>query len=146
MKKNSFIIILFLLLVSINGFGQAKKFIACGYEEVLQINSIILKNHSLINNIASSKRDSLIHTIQLNLDSVEGCNKSYKLKKKDLLILKEFINSTKLIIYFNISDSNFSNLEHSSILIKKIDLYRDYALASAQIQAQFEKKYQRSLK
>ncbi len=115
----------------LHAFPQAKKFIESKYEYILDIDNLVFSNCL----------DTALYNKYLN--DLKFSSTDIHLKRQDLIIVKNYINIVKIIIY-NISiESRYkeTTTPESIFEAKKIDLYRDYALASAKIQARFERKY-----
>jgi len=133
MKRTRVISVIFLVFLANTLYGSPKhkEFLKHRYKYIVEIDSLLLIN------------DSTFLEVKNRLDQLTNLNDICKLKKKDLLLLNIYVKRVKLIISLKTKDISGSDLYNAILKAKQIDLYRDYALASAQIQARFERKYLR---
>ena len=135
---NKLVLIIAFLFFANNAFSLSnnKKFVIAKYKYILQIDDLL--NRKNIDSI-------FIDKVKVSLDSLELNISNFKLRRQDVLLVRIFINRTRLIIA-NFHKVNFYSLEtypDAFLEAKQLDLYRDYALASAQIQARFQRKYKK---
>jgi hypothetical protein len=128
-------IIILACLMQISGIDsfaipKPKKFIKKKYDYILKIDSLISVNSD----------DSVC--LKDYLDKLNEDISNFKLNKRDLLLVRLYINRVRLIANFpSIVKFDSVPFNKSVLISKQIDLYRDYALVSAQLQARFESKY-----
>lgn len=120
-------------------FPNINKFVKSEYKYILQLDEQIFTDSLCIKDQASLSLNS-----SRVLNRLKKSLHDYKLKKKDLLLIHTFIYRAQLIVRFDkMIELNLLGEFSNASKRARMDLFRDYAEASAAIQARFQKKYNR---